>query len=198
VSEHEHQEMSETFEQVARHLSILTGGDWSWRPNPPGWAVGGHLDDSSSPGMQLYAHLSSKKAGTINISGSSPKDSRGQVPYILSRAKAEINVSSAKSPQTIAGDIQRRLLPEWQPQLAKGLEAIGLSNASEDATTRNIAEIVKITGGKVRDHRVSFYGSPHAIFAERSSSADVGDDYVRLELELSPEDAFTLLRFMTK
>ena len=190
-----------TIDQLGRQVAATLGCDW--RPNPADWAPGGHLSDPES-GVELYVGVAHRDRDMLTIRAVSPKDSRGQVPYVLSWADVSINVSMTKSPSQIAASVQRRLLPEWLPLYEKGLEAIEASNLHTSTTQQvaaQIAEIVGVSRGRVdREHpgRVSFYGSPHPIFQEGTSSAEVSGDSVTLELHLSPSDALAILRHMTR
>jgi hypothetical protein len=185
------------FEQVAQELSAIEG-QWSWRPNPPDWSVGGYLEEETS-GVVLYARLD--KSDKFRIRPDAPKDSRGQVPYVASKNPPLINVSISKNPSLIASDINRRLLPNWLPTYEQALAAIQESNQYESSTSQVAAEIAKIVGVQVSQReprKVSFYRSPLPIFSETVGGAEVSGDSVKLELHLSHEDALALLRHMTR
>jgi hypothetical protein len=193
----------EVVDRVFMEVAGLLPGDWFWKPNPEGWAIGGHLCDRET-GMSLYAHLPVGK-DLYRIYPDAPKDTRGQIPYVVSKNLPGINVAAKKTPDAIAKDIDRRLMPEWVPLYRQAIEHIEKSNLYLEKSTSVAEEIAKVVGVELRRDRsgempgsISFYQSPHPIFAERTSSAEISGDSVRLELVLSADDAVALLKYMTK
>lgn len=196
----EHAEIERYFADVAEHLHSAYDGRWTFRPNPPDWNPGGHLVDEDS-GMVLYASISQDKKESFQIKAEAPKDSRGQVPYVAEHGRPSINVSWHKSPETTAREIAKRLVPEWLPTYQRAIEHIERSNQHESSSSGLAAKIARTVGVRqgekdAKNHRVSFDGSPHAIFAETGGEAVVRDNEVTLTLVLSGEDAISLLEHM--
>jgi hypothetical protein len=184
----------------------LLPGDWFWKQNPEGWATRGHLNDRAS-GMSLYVHLAQSGKNQFHVYPQAPKDSRGQIPYDVSKNLPDINISAAKPASAIAKDIERRLLAVWEPRYQKALERIAESNAYVETTlsiAEKIAEVVnvRLPNQKPGDahKRVSFEESTYPIFRGLSSCAEIEGygNVVKLELFLTPDDAVTLLKFMVK
>jgi len=185
----EHEILNNTFAQVARHLQ----GAWSWQPNQPDWTPGGVLVDVT--GVALRARIS-ERPGTYKVYPEVPRDSRGQVPYVASQNLPSINVGMGRSPEQIAREIERRLLPAWLPILQEALEAIERSNVHQSTGESVARAIAGIAGVKLgaRGKDVSFYGSPHAVLD--GGGARVSGDAVELTLRLASGDALTLLRYL--
>jgi hypothetical protein len=192
----EHDTINQMFEEVATHLA----GNWSWKPNPADWAPGGELHEYPS-GIVLYVHNAQARNNVFSIRPQAPKDDRGQVPYVASKDLPSINISHDKSPYKIARDIERRLIPLWAPIYTQALEAIARSNEYHDTSVSVATELANIARVKAPPRgergRISFYDSPFPIFAEKTSSAEVHGDEVTIELKLAPEDAITLLKYLT-
>jgi hypothetical protein len=193
-----HEQINETFEAVADYLTRSYEGNFTWRPNRTDWAPGGNLV-CESLAIELYVRNADRGKPMYTIRGVSPKDSRGQLPYVAQGADASINVSRGKTVSQVGDAILTRLLPEWIPLLEKILDAIEQSNQYEDTVASTGREIARIVGTKYdpEHHRVSFYRSPHAILAETVGKAEVHGDDVNLELVLSHEDAISLLSYLT-
>ncbi len=192
----------EQLDRLGKEIAASLGGSWTWRPNQPDWAPGGVLREVDD-GVELYVGNTSGRKPSITIAAQPPKDSRGQVPHVASQSRPAISVSAAKRSEQIAWDIERRLLPEWLPIYEQALAAIAESNRHEEASTSAAAEIAAIVGVPIRvggeaRHKISFYGSPHPIFHETISGAEISGNEVHLDLSLSREDAIVLLRFLTQ
>jgi hypothetical protein len=189
-----------------REVSSLLDGDWFWKANPEGWATGGYITDRLS-GMVLYAHLSHGAGGKdqFHIYSQAPKDSRGQIPYEVSKSLPSINVSVTKMPSAIAKDIERRLLTAWVPLYTRAIARIDESNQYVETSLSIAEQIAKVVGVALHNRKpgdmhkyVSFERSPHPIFSGSTSSAEILGDSVKLRLVLAPEDALTILKLMTK
>lgn len=195
-----HEQIDALMERVPSHLP----GRWLWKPNPSDWAPGGHLveDESSRIPMEIYVGCARhNKPGMLHVSAVAPKDSQGQVPYVVSKDLPGINVSVAKTPAQVAQEIERRLLSLWEPFFVQALDTINRSNKHQDVVKNVMALIAEVVGVEVSrhdadNHRVSFYRSPHPIFGETSSEAVVHGDDVSLTLQLSHSDAVTLLMYL--
>ncbi len=194
-----HDQINRTFEEVADYVGRSYEGRWAWKPNKPDWAPGGNLicEDLA---VDLYVRNADRGKPMYTIRGVSPKDSRGQVPYVAHGADVSINVSQGKTVSQIGDAIMTRLLPEWMPLLEKILDSIEQSNQYENTVETTGQEIARIVGTKYdkENHRVSFYRSPHQILAETVGKAEIHQNDVNLELVLTHEDALTLLRYLTR
>jgi len=101
--------------------------------------------------------------GTMGISGRfpAPPSSWGSswLPYDAKTPR--INVSLKKTAEAIARDIERRLLPEYEPLLAEALRRRAEHEGSEDKAMTNMKRLAKVIGGKPdpERHEVNLYRS---------------------------------------
>jgi hypothetical protein len=133
--------------ELAQAVCNALGGDW--HPNQPS-------DDSmydrsadliGADGAQLHLSLTWAGKGKIHICGSDRAViGTANTPYGIKLPS--INVSDTKTPEQIAKDIKRRLLPEYGPVLAEikarwqsQLDFEAGVNATQDA-------IIGMSGGK--------------------------------------------------
>lgn len=196
-----HDQFKSILPRVARSLREMTGNIWGVRHNPDDYAPGGMLHDTTS-GMELYVQNAAYNKPTLmHVSAVAPKDKRGEVPHVVYNRRPSINVSLAKTPEQVAADVARRLLPEWQPLYEQALAQIREKDEGVRLTTSIASELARIGGGKADGTEVSFYHSRYPIFAERLSKAKVwklDGIEVELELRLTPEEAAALLEYMVR
>ena len=102
-------------------------------------------------GVELWAAGSSwhRKTGRICISGLLPREG-GQ------NGCNEITVSDTKTPEQIAADVKRRVMPEYMEKLAKANEAIDSANAYQALTHATCDALIKATFGQ--RHKDNVYG----------------------------------------
>ena len=98
--------------------------------------------------------------GRLSISGNlnHVRDSRGENPYLRGEENPKITVSLDKSPEQIARDIERRVLPGYRDVLAKALAVVQERNDLFARTAASAAAIAKVIGATDIDAkgRVSF------------------------------------------
>ena len=98
--------------------------------------------------------------GRLNISGSLNhiKDARGENPYVRGEENPKITASLGKSPEQIARDIERRVLPGYRAVLVKALSIVELRDAHFANTMESALAIAKFVGAIDLDAkgRVSF------------------------------------------
>jgi len=115
------------------------------------------------------------------------------LPY--EREKDKITVSLAKTPERIAMDIEKRLLPAYERMLAKAIENKGRHDRYE-AEKREVLETVRdAIGGDahvIQDDRVISYRPFHCV-AKHSSGWEA-----KLELGLPLKKAVGVLRMLGK
>lgn len=93
--------------------------------------------------------------GKFEIIGSYPRDSKGQYinPYDYNESRADkINVSMTKTPEQVAKDIERRLMPEYLLRLAKIKKRIDESDNYHLSRQETIKQIAKATGFEISTH----------------------------------------------
>jgi len=133
--------------------------------------------------------------GRVEISGSLShlRDARGETPYYRSEDNPKITATRSKSPEQIAADITRRVLPGYRAVLEAVLDRIAKANAHLSATAATAAKVAEAIGAEPgKDGLVDFYRS--AAFPEDSGSAKCSGDRVALNLvDLDVAEARALL-----
>jgi hypothetical protein len=185
----------ESIAGVGEHLA----GNWDLIPNPEEWPMGAHLVDPAASASLYFCH----HEGKIHVSSDLPKNAKGETPYVtgygqLGKRMPSINVSFDKTPQQIAKDIERRLLPEYLPVLEKAVEQIADSDAYYNKTESFAEEIARIVGVEAKGNTVDFYRSKYPVFGEKHGKAEVHDDEVSLELRLTYEMMKDVLEFLIR
>ena len=180
---------------VGEHLA----GNWEIIPNPKEWPMGAHLKDPELHASLYFNH----HEGKIHVSTDLPRDAKGEIPYVegygqLGKRMPSINISFSKTPQQIADDIERRLMPEYMDILMKALARIASSDAYHSKTEGFAGEIAKIVGVEAKGNKVDFYRSNLPVFCETISRAEVHDDDVELDLRLSYEDTLKVLKLLSR
>jgi hypothetical protein len=183
----------ELIADVGEHLA----GNWEIIPNPDDWPMGAHLVDHDLHADLYFNH----HEGKIHVSSDLPKDAKGEIPYVegygqLGKRMPSINTSFNKSPEQIAKDIVRRLMPEYMDILMKALSRIASSDAYHSKTEGFAGQIAKLVGVEAKGNKVDFYRSPHPVLNETISRAEVHEDDVELELRLSYGMTMEVLKFL--
>ena len=133
--------------------------------------------------------------GRLEISGgvSHLRDSKGEAPYYRSEDNPKITATLSKSPEQIAADITRRVLPGYRAVLAAVLDRIAKANAYLSATAATAAKVAEAIGAEPgKDGLVDFYRS--TAFPDDSGSAKCSGDRVALSLvDLNVSEACALL-----
>ena len=178
---------------VGEHLT----GTWEIIPNPEDWAMGARLVDPDLHASLYFNH----HEGKIHVSCDLPKDAKGEIPYVegygqFGKRMPSINTSFNKSPEQIAKDIERRLMPEYLDILMKALSRIASSDAYHSKTEGFAGQIAKLVGVEAKGNKVDFYRSPHPVLNETISRAEVHEDDVELELRLSYGMTMEVLKFL--
>ena len=190
----------ELISEVGEHLA----GSWEIIPNPEEWPMGAHLVDSDLRASLYFNHHVQPghvHVGKIRVSAELPKDAKDEIPYVegygqFGKRMPAINVSFDKSPQQIAKDIERRLMPEYMDVLSKALTRIVSSDSYHSKTEGFAGQIAKLVGVEAKGNKVDFYRSPHPVLNETISRAEVHEDDVELELRLSYGMTMEVLEFL--
>lgn len=131
-----------------------------------------------------------RQRGQLNISASLPDGLRDHRPYYRdgTAPKTSINVSETKSPEQIANDIRRRLLPEHEREVTECKARKLQHDESNAKRAQALAEVGFHFGVPVQaDQRT---GEPHPMTIEREGSfrltAKPFCDRLELEIEASP------------
>ena len=157
---------------------------WSLIPvDPENQERGSNADLKGPDGMEIVLNTDNYQTrnGKINIYGRSPK--RG-----FRFTATEINVSKDKTPEQIARDITRRLLPDYTVQFNKALEEL----AKEDAHKNKIEENKKaLQAAGVRFSN----GNDSGHFT--GGGVDVSSDSIRFNLySVTPQQALKIVKLL--
>jgi|ERR1035437_2152916 hypothetical protein len=152
------------------------------------WARVFNLPDDG----KLY-FSSGRQRGQLHISASVANGLREHRPYYREREapKTSMNVSESKDAQQIAADVRRRLLPEYERELA----ACAANKAKhDDNNAKRVAALTKVAapfGERVQCDEQS--GEPRPLSIDRegkfSLTAKPYCEAVKLEIGVSPEIA---------
>ena len=178
---------------VGEHLT----GNWELIPNPEEWPMGAHLVDPEAHANLYFNH----HEGKIHVSADLPKDAKGEIPYVegygqFGKRMPSINTSFNKTPEQIAKEIERRLMPEYMDILMKALSKIASSDSYHNKTEGFAEQIAKLVGVEAKGNKVNFYRSRHPVLNETISRAEVHEDDVELELRLSYGMTMEVLEFL--
>ncbi len=135
----------------------------------------------------------------LHISGCFPRTIKGESGR-YSGGSIEINVSSSKTPEQVARDIERRFLPGYLPELEKAIEQVEKTNLYHQKRTENIQKMADYFGVKIeedgnrRDASIYVYDVVKGLGSRIEAQ---GEDSIKFELEVTPEQAikvFDLLK----
>lgn len=102
-----------------------------------------------------------------------------------------INVSETKTPEQIARDIERRLLPAYLPELEKALaqvEQINSRDQKRQANTQKMADYFGVAPQNDREQTIYVYDKIKGLGYKIAAT----EDTVKFELEISPEMAIKI------
>lgn len=187
---------------LAMLVAMALGNGWQ-SGNTPGTEVGNYGNGTRATvkgpgGAELGLYLDEVK-GKLNIVGRMPKREGGRF-YGLSYAQSQpnINVSADKSPEAIARDITRRLLPLYQSLLAGARQEQAAEMSFDQRTAANANRLAQFLGheraGTDRHFKEATFSLPY----KRDSlwgEGNVAGDKVELNLRnLTPDQAEAVLR----
>ncbi len=104
----------------ALKMSVILGSDEDMR-----WNKFAHLIGSDGQEIQVQ-NGDYKTKNRLNFFGCFPKNEKGE--HMHYGALPSITVAVEKSPEKIARDIEKRLLPIYLPELEKAIEQVEQSN----------------------------------------------------------------------
>lgn len=178
-SEHESTKLLRT---TAADVVTFLGDGWSVDPSNPDYpTVNIDGPDGASLNLRGDSFLSIKK---LEISGSYPKLLDGSWDH---HSKAVgINVSISRGGKAIAGEIQRRLLPEYTKQLAEAIDRKAKAQANQDARAAIAQRIIDVlpraavatdrNGGPTDYRKVAVRSNSGDVWGSFSINGGVGID----------------------
>lgn len=161
--------------RVAEELSKATGATWTRtaRFGDEDWRA-----EVAGPGAQaLFLSNTWGGRGRLYISGSFPNGV--ELPYKAERPS--ITVAENKTPDRIAADITRRLLPAYVALLITVLDKKAKAEEFEAGRQRLAAEVAIIVGGKVKEQMVYSKGWDLQVAGPDSIRINGNCNYITLE-----------------
>jgi len=126
----EREEERRKSQERTTRLRLLIAGirleGWSYKLDPDFEQADHQLGVLVNPAIGGELHFGTwwNDNTKLHISATYPKDSRGHEHIRYKETRVSINVSAAKTPEQIAKDIVRRILPDYTRQLAEINESI--------------------------------------------------------------------------
>jgi len=133
---------------AAPKIAAAPGLNWTVQPEIDSNRSDGmaHLDGPD--GLKLWLSTTWGPAGMLHVSGSWPRGTNGQSyqPYKSNgdRQKYSINVGLAKTPEQMAREIERRLLPAYRTALAEAWERKRRDDDADAELARIAAELAAL------------------------------------------------------
>ncbi len=175
-------ERNEITKAKAREIAQAMGPNWSEVSEEEDWRA---IISDGNLSLSVIIISCGAQKGRLIISG----DFYGcyQTRYVTKNEKrAEIGVSGDKSPEKIAQDIKKRLLPIYEPQLAKAREC---KQKSDDYLNQKKIALEDIAthmhDAQIHEDSITGY-DPYLTIDYRS-------DGFRMEIEVSAEKAKRIL-----
>ena len=133
----------------------------------------------------------------LHISGEFPRTIKGEVGR-YGESKSSINVSDSKTPEQIARDIEKRLLPIYLSELEEAVTQVNRTNIYHQKRQANIQKMADYFQVEFKEDNSK---EPSIYVCDRmkglSSRIRVyGEDTVKFELELTPEMAIRVLNLL--
>jgi len=167
-----------------------------------GWELDEDIDSTSyvwrglarsAEGRQLLFRLEWNKNDRLEISGSWGMGLYQFLPY--NREKTEITVSRKKSPEKIAKEIERRLLPAYERMFAKAVRHKEANDSYEKRKKDALEAIKAAIGG---DAHFTSDGNKVYSYEPYNCDAEFYTDEVKLELRLPLEKAVRMLKWLKR
>jgi hypothetical protein len=180
-------DLNPIIKNLAIELTIATGELWTTRIDRSEWNQRPHAD---SPTTTLYFFQEWNKKNRLSIKASAPEGMREKTNG------ESISCDLTRTPQAIAQDIARRLLPHARAHLAES-KAYDLKKRKEEARNNLINNLImrylpeKYNGKFFSKKKAGKYLS--RIIAETTH-----DDLINIEINLPLKDALKLLKQLTK
>jgi len=128
-------EESEQLQELARRISEYLKG-WTYQPCIKGVRV---AKISVPDGATIIVSIGWRDKTKLDISGKYPVYKGSVYPMLGSNHR--IRVSISKSPEQIAKDISRRLLPQYLEQYQKGIEIVRVCQERDENTSSLLYEL---------------------------------------------------------
>ena len=128
-----------------------------------------------------------QKENKLHIAGDFPKSTKGESSHY--GEPISINVSVSKTPEQIARDIEKRLLPVYLPELEKAVNQTNSTNIYHQKREANIRKMAEYFGVEFKEDKEPSIYVYDRIKGLGSRIEAYGEDTIKFELELTPEIA---------
>ncbi len=149
--------------RIASGIAAALGPEWSRREEDTESDWRAYLDGPDD--MHLFLSNTWAGQGKLHISGVFPQNTYHE--------NVKINVNLMRSPEAIAKDITRRLLPGYRAELAKGLKQEQEQKEHDAGKQRTIRELSALLGAQ--EH--------HCHYAGIASIEVTGPDQLKVKLD---------------
>ncbi len=155
------------------------------------WTKWAHL--TGGDGQDIMIEIGDHKTKErFSLTGCFPRDNQGN--YLHYGSSRSITVAAEKSPEQIARDIEKRLIPEYLVELKKALDQVETSNRYHRARHENLKKIADHLGVNLSswDSGKNDFVSPHLVGIGGKIEAQE-EDKVTLTVEVTPEMAIRII-----
>ena len=160
VPQSNEQKTTKTLREIAEEIALALGSDWTrsakFDEDDAGERTQWRARLEGPHGEALFLSNTWGPKGMLHISGWVPDYVDRQTVSIPTMPS--INVSLAKSPQAMAKDIQRRLLPEFRTILADLLKKHMADLERKDGIRKTKYRVAEILGGLAKEDSELIYG----------------------------------------
>ena len=140
-------------------------------------------------------HGGYQNASKFHIDGDFPRAENGG--YSHYGQSPSINVSDSKTPEQIARDIEKRLLPVYLPELEKAIKQVEQANVYDQKRRANIQKMADYFQVEFREDNQGLSIYAHDLIKGLGPRIEVyGENTVKFELELTPERAIEVFNIL--
>jgi hypothetical protein len=142
---------NQDLQNLARDIAVHLGENWRVIPRDADWIA----NIGSQNGATIYVERSGDR---LVVTGKFPRGEDG-CNFVPHDKRPRITVRASRSPESIAGDIRRRFLPEYLPLYDEAAALWESHRRAEEQRRRELALLAEATGGTVVTHNsVRWYG----------------------------------------
>lgn len=137
--------VGEVATEIAIHLSALDGQQWTVKPSDNQNTIS-YLNGPEGMAFRLAAKPSHN---VLSIMGVYPEDNMGVIwPLNQKQREIGVRISRKKTPEEIAREVHRRLLPRYKEVYAEGIEAARISDEKRHRVGLLLKELAQLAGGR--------------------------------------------------
>lgn len=176
-------------QKIAVELTIITGEIWRTRPDTSEWNQRPSADSESA---SLYFYQAWNQKNRIAIKASAPEAMREMT------TGESITCDLTRTPEAIAQDIARRLIPHARAHLAES-KAYDLKERKKKARENCRSNLIKKY--LPEEYNGKFFSKKKAgknEYKSRIIAEPTYDDLINIEINLPIKEAYKLLKLLTQ